>query len=106
MLERVDQGIESRRIDQALFHQQRFQRLDPQSEIRRRRLVFMIVIVIVIVVLGVGAFVRRHGPRSGQETAPSRHRILLAPVAHQEWVLCMMWNCAARLSILTSWLVR
>jgi hypothetical protein len=39
----IDQRIERRGIHQPLFHQQRFERLDTQGEIRRNSLMFAIV---------------------------------------------------------------
>ena len=42
---RVDQGVERGRIDQALLYQQRFERLDPESQVVGDRLVLVVMIV-------------------------------------------------------------
>ena len=69
VLVRVDQRVERGTIDQALFDQKRFQRLDPQGRIGRNDL--MVVAVFVAFVLRVQITLRGCRSRGSQKTPSS-----------------------------------
>ena len=52
MFEVVDDGVQRRRIHQALIHQQRFERLDPEGDVGRRRLPVVVFVIMVVMVMG------------------------------------------------------
>jgi hypothetical protein len=59
----VDDGVQGRLVDEALLHQQRFERLHPQRDVGRRLLLVVMVVMVV-----------RHGGSVGPSRRPREDR--------------------------------